>query len=372
MLQVRNRYLIGIVICGATCLGVRWLYYYYYSSTSDKDDDNKDYTGVTKPSQPIILGPVRPIGRRKNKSNSKSSQSIRSISQLSLLDGTECGTTAPSISSRTNYTSSLMFFDVEPNLHFFKIYQDQLAIVETIPMPRSDRTIQLDCESQDEFLAKVSCLRNAFQDIIYDNENCFFFTDSGKEILRILLASSPNDLENCLTAYDKLIEYVSDESNHSSIEREISLRKIPVLSFYDLVVDYIILESLDDLENPPAVVSSIVSNTWVSSKFRQSACQSAVSTALKYKRSQLKLPNGFFANFYSVLDSLTPTLAWGFLGSDEELRFKCEILKESLLGLCRDLFSFDRVRYTSYEDLKSDIMSVSHDRYLELTERLSI
>lgn len=356
MLQVRNRYLIGIVICGATYLGIRWLYYSYY----------------TKPPPPPQAKPTR-NGRTKNKSVSRSSQSIRSISQLSLMGcGTECPTSTPSISSWTNHTSSLMFFDVEPNLHFFKIYQDQLAIVNTIPVPRTDRTDQLFCESQEEFLAKVGCLRNAFQDIIYDNENCFFFIDSGREILKIFLSNSPNDLASCMEAYDKLLDYVSDESNHDSIEKEISFRKIPVLSFYDLVIDYIILESLDDLENPPAVVSSIVSNTWVSSKFRQSACQSAVSTALKYKRSQLKRPDGFFAHFYSVLDSLTPTLAWGFLGSDEELKFRCEFLKESLLGLARDLFSFDRVRYTSYEDLKSDIMTVSRERYYDLTDRLSI
>lgn len=355
MLQVRKRYIIGVVICGATYLGAKWLYHYYLkrSSITTSIEPNKDQR------------------RTKKQSISRSNQSIKSTSQLSLF-GHECPTSAASISSWTNQTSSLMFFDVEPNLHFFKIYQDQLAIVDSIPMPRTDRTIQLFCESQDEFLAKVSCLRNAFQDIIYDNENCFFFISSGRDILKIFLAHSPNDLENCLKAYDQLLDYVADESNHEDIQREIGMRKIPVLSFYDLVVDYIILESLDDLENPPAVVSSIVSNTWVSSKFRQSACQSAVSTALKYKRSQLKIPNGFFSHFYSVLDSLSPTLAWGFLGSDEELRFKCEFLKESLLGLCRDFFSFDRVRFTSYEDLKSDIMTVTRERYLDLTEKLSI
>lgn len=347
MLQVRRRYLIGVVICGAAYLSVKWLYNYYMNNQAPS------------------------LERQKKKSIGRSSQSIKSTSQLSLL-GFDGATSAASISSWTNHTSSLMFFDTEPNLHFFKIYQDQLAIVDSIPIPRTDRTIQLFCESQDEFLAKVSCLRNAFQDIIYDNENCFFFINCGKEILKIFLAHSANDLENCLNAYERLLEYVADESNHEAIEKEISLRKIPVLSFYDLVVDYIILESLDDLENPPTVVSSIVSNTWVSAKFRQSACQSAVSTALKYKRSQLKCPDGFFSHFYSVLDSLSPTLAWGFLGSDEELRFSCEFLKESLLGLCRDLFSFDRVRYTCYQDLKSDIMNVTRERYLDLTEKLSI
>lgn len=351
MLQVRKRYLLGIVICGAAYLGIRWIYFRHQKPSSPPTEPNR--------------------GRQNKRYSRKTSQSIKSTSQLSLL-GFDRTTTATSISSWTNQTSNLMFFDVEPNLHLFRIYQDQLAIVDSIPKPRGDRAIQLLCESQDEFLAKVSCLRNAFQDIIYDNDNCNFFVESGREILKIFLANSPGDLENCIRAYENLLSYVADEANHADIEREIAVRKIPMLSFYDLAIDYIILESLDDLENPPAVVSSIVSNKWVSAKFRQSACQSAVSTALKYKRSQLKSVDGFFSHFYSVLDSLSPTLAWGFLGSDEELKFRCEFLKESLLGLCRDYFSFDYVRYTSYQDLKNDIMMVSRERYYDLTDKLLI
>lgn len=360
--QDRRQYLIGLVVCGAALLGARWLYIHHFQDDQDNHNDrNLDSTAKSLEGD-----------RRSKRPSRRNSQTVRSSSQMSLL-GIDGATSVTSISSWTNRTSGgLVFFDVEPNLHFFKIYQDQLAIVDSIPVPRGDRTDQLLCDTREEFLAKVSCLRNAFQDIIYDNQNCSFFIESGKEILRFFLAHSPNDLDYCLNAYDKLLEYVADETNHEDIQREVSMRKIPVLSFYDLVVDYIILESLDDLENPPAVVSSIVSNTWVSSKFRQSACQSAVSTALKYKRSQLKSPNGFFAHFYSVLDYLSPTLAWGFLGSDEDLQMRCEFLKENLMGLCRDYFSFDRVRYTSYEDLKADIMSVTRERYWDLTDRLSI
>lgn len=359
MLQLNRNHILGLVVCGAALLGARWFYLYQFNTDQQRP-------------LPDIDANARQRDKRLKKASRRNSQSVKSTSQMSLL-GLDAAASVTSLSSWTTHqTSGLLFFDAEPNLHFFKIYQDQLAIVDSIPMPRSDRTEQMFCESQEEFLAKVSCLRNAFQDIIYDNENCFFFINSGKEILEFFLAHSQTDLVKCLAAYDDLLDYVADESNHEGIQLEISTRRIPMLSFYDLVIDYIILESLDDLDSPPAMVSSIVSNTWVSSKFRQSACQSAVSTALKYKRSQLKSPTGFFAHFYSVLDHLSPTLAWGFLGTDEDLQMRCEFLKENLLGLCRDYFSFDRVRYTSYEDLKRDIMTVTRERYEELTERLSI
>lgn len=351
MLQIRTRLVLGILVCGVTYLGTRWFFQYMRQVEPPPEPSREKH--------------------KRSKTSSRASQSLRSVS-LNSLGGIDGAATIGSMSSWTNRTSNLIFYDVEPNLHFFKIYQDQLAIVDMIAMPRTDRTVQLLCESKEEFLAKVSCLRYAFQDILYERKNCCFFIDSGKEILKVLLSNSPDDLNECLNAYDELVNYVADERNHEAISNEISLRRIPTLSFYDLVIDYIILESLDDLESPPAVVSSIVSNSWVSSKFRQSACQSAVTTALKYKRSQLKSSNGFFAHFYSVLDSLSPTLAWGFLGSDEELKTKCEFLRESLLGLCRDYFSFDRVRYTSYPDLEDDIMTATRERYWDLTERLSL
>lgn len=367
MLQIRKNYLFGFLICGAAYIGIRWVLnnYLYKNDDGNENSDGDSRRGTT----------YRKRTRRRSANGVtwNDTHSTRSISLNSLNSNTDSKfTTAGSVSSWTNRTSNLVFYDVEPNLHFFKIYQDQLVIYDTIPMPRTDRTHQMFCESQDEFLAKVSCLRYAFQDILYESENCKFFVESGREILKIFLEFSPNDKDNCLEAYDRLLEFVADENNHEEIAREIATRRIPMLSFYDLVIDYIILESLDDLESPPQVVKSIVSNTWVSPKFRQSACQSAVTTALKYKRGQLKCPNGFFAHFYSVLDYLSPTLAWGFLGSDEELRFKCEFLRESLLGLCRDFFSFDRVRYTSYQDLKSDILEIARERYSELTERLTL
>lgn len=366
MLPVKKRYVLGFVICGAAAyFSARWLYYYYTKSTNE--DENE-------PPEPLV---DTKNNKRLRKSTSRSMQSLKSLNNHMSSSSTwtmnkdynNFNSAASVTSSWTARTSNMVFYDVEPNLHFFKIYQDQLAIVDSIPMPRNDRTLMF-CESQEEYLAKVACLRNAFQDILYEKENCTFFIDCGREILENFLSNSPNDLQNCLRAYQDMLEYVGDESNFSSIAAEIKARRIPVLSFYDLVIDYIILESLDDLESPPAVISSILSNKWVSAKFRQSACLSAVTTALKYKRSQLKCQKGFFALFYSVLDHLSPTLAWGFLGSDEELQARCEFLRESLLGLCSDYFSFDRVRYTNYQDLKSDIMTITRERYLELTDRL--
>jgi len=92
------------------------------------------------------------------------------------------------ISSAT--TTTLGYWDVEPNLHFFKLYQKALEELDQIETPRVDRTLQLGCESDLEFKAKVHCIRIAFASILEDNQNGDNFKDMGQEILEILLNHS--------------------------------------------------------------------------------------------------------------------------------------------------------------------------------------
>lgn len=132
------------------------------------------------------------------------------------------------------------------------------------------------------------------------------------------------------------------------------------------------MESLDDLENPPAAVTSVANNRWLSAGFRELALQTAVSAVMRHKRTKLIYQDGFFAHFYAILDHISPILAWGFLGSDQDLKLKCLLVKESLLEVIRDYFSFDRVRYTSSNDLIEDILRVTKERYWELNNKLSI
>lgn len=381
MLQIRKSYLYGILICGAAYVGVRWLISTYMVTNGDENDESeKENKKETNLKRRTGTRSGNGVSWRDDR-NTYRSPSLQSLNS----NGGDRFTSAESISSSwTTRTCNMDFYDID-NLQFFKIYQEQLARLPEIPMPRNDRTFQVFCESQEEFLAKVSCLRLAFRRILEESENCQFFINGGREILEIFLDYSPDDMRKCLSAYDELLEFVSDENNHDRIASEISERRIPELSFYDLVIDYIILESLDDLDSPPEIVKSIVSNKWVTSRFRQYSCQSAVTAALSLKRKALTHPDGFFAHFYSVLYYLSPTLAWGFLGvhrrdnpktneelRDQELKDKCEFLRESLLGLCRDIFSFDRVRYTTYQDLMSDIMDISRERYCELLKGLTL
>ncbi|RWS04975.1 protein FAM73B-like protein [Dinothrombium tinctorium] len=271
-----------------------------------------------------------------------------------------------------NSTVTLPYFDIEPNIHFFKLYTQALDNLDSIQKPRVNRTIQVNCESDSEFFAKVHCLREAFSIILAEEENRQLFIEIGKDILNLLLTHSLQDPTECLASYYNFLDYVSNTENHENLRAEVATRSIPCLSFYDLVLDYIILDSFDDLENPPSAVLSVANNRWLSAGFRELALQTAVSAVLRHKRSKLANSAGFFAHFYNILDHVSPILAWGFLGTDFDLKFKCNLIKESLSDLIRDYFNFDKVRYTSLQDLSHDILKLTKEEYCELQSKLSV
>lgn len=266
---------------------------------------------------------------------------------------------------------TVTYYDVEPNIHFFKFYTKALDVENIIP-PRVDRTEMLNCESVKEFTAKLHCLRQAFDQIFKNNKNCEFFTKMGEEILRTLLGNSTKNIDDCLKVYHRFIDYVSDKENHGLLDEEIKFRSIPCLNFYDLVIDYIILDSFEDLDNPPSTIVSIVNNRWFGTGFKVGALQRAVEAVLKYKRSRLMVEGGFFTNFYDILQFISPTLAWGFLGSDTDLKLKCNLIKQAIMEVIRDYFDFNRVRYTTLNDLTEDILVVTEIRYDDLQGKLSI
>jgi hypothetical protein len=252
------------------------------------------------------------------------------------------------------------------------MYTNALDSLENIPATRTDRTTQVNCESHEEYLAKVHCLRQAFQELLSVKEHAEYFRSIGQDILEIVLSHSLTDPTACLSAFDTMIEFVSNPINHPLIQEEISHRNIPFVCFYDLVLDYILLESFDDLESPPSAVTSVANNRWLSSGFRELALQTAVTAVLRHKRAKVNVKGGFFEHFYNILEHVSPVLAWGFLGSDGNLKLKCNLIKDAVLNLVRGYFSFDRVRYTSMHDLKEDILRITDDDYDLLRRHLSV
>lgn len=76
----------------------------------------------------------------------------------------------------------------------------------------------------------------------------------------------------------------------------------------------------------------------------------------------LKFSNGFMAHFYIISEQISPLMAWGFFGPDENLRDVCHYFKEQTMGFLTDIFNFQKVRYTTVEELSADIFQEMRSR----------
>merc|ERR1719232_68342 len=106
--------------------------------------------------------------------------------------------------------------------------------------------------------------------------------------------------------------YVGDVGNLQSIQEELKVRRVAAVNVFDLVIDFCLLDSFDDLDMPPASVTSVLGNSWISQSLRRSMLSTAVwgMVSAKSKKAQ---PDGFLSRFYAIMIVLTPSLAWGFL-----------------------------------------------------------
>nr|XP_008122090.1 PREDICTED: mitoguardin-2 [Anolis carolinensis] len=134
------------------------------------------------------------------------------------------------------------------------------------------------------------------------------------------------------------------------------------MSFFDIVLDFILMDAFEDLENPPSSVLAVLRNRWLSDSFKETALATACWSVLKAKRRLLMVPEGFISHFYSVSEHVSPVLAFGFLGPKEHLSEVCGFFKHQILQYLKDMFDLDIVRYASVPLLAEDVLQLSRRR----------
>ncbi|KAL0273670.1 UNVERIFIED_CONTAM: hypothetical protein PYX00_006295 [Menopon gallinae] len=264
------------------------------------------------------------------------------------------------------------FSDVLTESYNFPLYQSALRQLEESGIPyRCLRTEMVHCSSDVEYLGKLHCIRLAFRFIFKDPSMWQWFADSGRQVLTNLLLYADKDPKEFLIAYEDMLTYLQDKRNWEDFETELYAKEVKALTFYDVVLDYILMDAFEDLESPPSSVTAVVQNRWLSNGFKESALTTAVWSVLKAKRRMLKFPTGFMAHFYAISEQMSPLMAWGFLGPDENLRETCLYFKNQVMAFLTDIFSFQKTRYTVVEDLSADIVKHIHSRINNITQKLS-
>ncbi|KPJ12734.1 Protein FAM73B [Papilio machaon] len=252
-----------------------------------------------------------------------------------------------------------------------ELYQSAVKQLEVGIPYRTLRTEVVQCASDSEFLCKLHCLRQASARVFRDAAAWAWFVDAGRQVLTDLLLFADKEPKEFLVAYEEMVSWATDAANWSTIEKELNSKGVKVLSFYDVVLDYILLDAFEDLAAPPSSVLAVVRNRWLSDGFKESALTTAVWSVIKAKRRYLQYPDGFMSHFYSISEHLLPVLVWGFLGPGERLRDMCVCFQTEVVGFITDLFSFSKCRYTNVDDLAEDVMQHARSRVANITDKLS-
>ncbi|KAL8578961.1 hypothetical protein ACOMHN_001923 [Nucella lapillus] len=256
-------------------------------------------------------------------------------------------------------------------LHMVPLYETGLLELKHGSVPcRTLRSEMAHCLSDVEFLAKLHGVRLAFEEIFVDQNNRQWFANVGRQMIGSLLMKADKDAEEFYVAFDRLMAYIEQPENWPKIEAELAGRGVKVISFYDICLDFILMDAFDDLENPPSTVTAVVNNRWLSNGFKETALATACWSVLKAKRRLLKYPDGFISHFYTVSEHTSPVLAWGFLGPDSAMKPLCNFFKDMVMGFFRDIFNFQEVRYSTVDDLAHDILLKAKDASLRASHVL--
>ncbi|XP_049751901.1 mitoguardin 2 isoform X5 [Elephas maximus indicus] len=242
-------------------------------------------------------------------------------------------------------------------------YEEALQLVKEGKVPcRTLRTELLGCYNDQDFLAKLHCVRQAFKGLLEDNSNRLFFGEVGRQMVTGLMTKAEKSPKGFLESYEEMLSYALRPETWATTRLELEGRGVVCMSFFDIVLDFILMDAFEDLENPPSSVLAVLRNRWLSDSFKETALATACWSVLKAKRRLLMVPDGFISHFYSVSEHVSPVLAFGFLGPKPQLSEVCAFFKHQIVQYLRDMFDLDNVRYTSVPALADDILKLSRRR----------
>uniref|UniRef100_A0A8C8FBH1 Mitoguardin 2 n=1 Tax=Oncorhynchus tshawytscha TaxID=74940 RepID=A0A8C8FBH1_ONCTS len=270
----------------------------------------------------------------------------------------------------TTITSDDSFFSAAESLSYdyhplrpAALYDEAVSLVQNGSVPcRELRTELLECYGDQDFLAKLHCVRQAFQVLLLDETHRTFFMETGKQMITGLMTKANKSPKAFLETYEDMLLYTQREETWPVSRMELEGRGVVVMNFFDIVLDFILMDAFDDLESPPSSVVAVLRNRWLSDSFKETALATACWSVLKAKRRLLMVPDGFISHFYAISEQVSPVLAFGFLGPRQHLSEVCTIFKQQIVQYLKDMFDHDKVRFTSAQSLAEDILSLSHRR----------
>lgn len=272
-------------------------------------------------------------------------------------------TSDDSFFSAAELFDAMSFEEVYPPLKPAALYEEALGLVREDKVAyRSLRTELLECYGDQDYLAKLHCVRQAFQILLLDESHRTFFMETGKQMITGIMVKANKSPKAFLESYEDMLLYTQREETWPVTQMELDGRGVVCMNFFDIVLDFILMDAFEDLESPPSSVVAVLRNRWLSDSFKETALATACWSVLKAKRRLLMVPDGFISHFYAISEHVSPVLAFGFLGPRRHISEVCTIFKQQIVQYLKDMFDHDKVRFTSAQCLAEDILKLSHRR----------
>uniref|UniRef100_A0A8C6L728 Mitoguardin 2 n=1 Tax=Nothobranchius furzeri TaxID=105023 RepID=A0A8C6L728_NOTFU len=198
--------------------------------------------------------------------------------------------------------------------------------------------------------------------LLLDETHRTFFMETGKQMIAGLVVKANKSPKAFLESYEDMLLYTQREETWPVTQMELEARGVVCMNFFDIVLDFILMDAFEDLESPPSSVIAVLRNRWLSDSFKETALATACWSVLKAKRRLLLVPDGFISHFYAISEHVSPVLAFGFLGPRQHLSEVCTIFKQQIVQYLKDMFDHDKVRFSTAQCLAEDVLKLSHRR----------
>ena len=77
-----------------------------------------------------------------------------------------------------------------------------------------------------------------------------------------------------------MIEFVEDSSQRYKMAEELEYRGVKSLTFFDVVLDFVLMDAFEDITDPPSTVLTVINNRWLSD---------GVKERVRYSHTQLSI-----------------------------------------------------------------------------------
>lgn len=115
---------------------------------------------------------------------------------------------------------------------------------------------------------------------VQDSSTGQWVADTGRQVLTDLLLLSDKDPKDFLVGYEDMLRFLQEPTNWVAIERELEQRNVKAMTFYDVVLDFIILDAFKDLDSPPTSVTAVVNNRFLSNGFKETVSDDRLSVLM--------------------------------------------------------------------------------------------